>query len=216
MSQFVRDARIAMIYEGANGIQALDLVAKKLLEVKAKGLRDESGYPRTAVTFGSGGIAPAYTGALPAFLGAWGPIDFGIGSGQGVKCYHSEHLYGEFWHRAFTVQSDTPRTKYLVSFGNNNDASGGVLGVWRHAEARAGGMKRVQFEPHLSVTGAHAEWVPLKPKTDAAVMFAMRFAESSSERKFDSSRTAATARMRSRRSVSDDAHPASIAAAISS
>ncbi|HEY6042799.1 MAG TPA: molybdopterin-dependent oxidoreductase, partial [Anaerolineae bacterium] len=153
--------------------EALDLVAKKLLEVKAKGLRDESGYPRTAVTFGSGGIAPAYTGALPAFLGAWGPIDFGIGSGQGVKCYHSEHLYGEFWHRAFTVQSDTPRTKYLVSFGNNNDASGGVLGVWRHAEARAGGMKRVQFEPHLSVTGAHAEWVPLKPKTDAAVMFAM-------------------------------------------
>jgi alkylation response protein AidB-like acyl-CoA dehydrogenase len=30
VSQFVRDARIAMIYEGANGIQALDLVARKL------------------------------------------------------------------------------------------------------------------------------------------------------------------------------------------
>ena len=30
MSQFARDARIAMIYEGANGIQALDLVARKL------------------------------------------------------------------------------------------------------------------------------------------------------------------------------------------
>ncbi|MCO5063448.1 MAG: acyl-CoA dehydrogenase C-terminal domain-containing protein [Rhizobiaceae bacterium] len=30
MSQFVRDARIAMIYEGANGIQALDLVGRKL------------------------------------------------------------------------------------------------------------------------------------------------------------------------------------------
>jgi hypothetical protein len=30
MSQYVRDARIAMIYEGANGIQALDLVARKL------------------------------------------------------------------------------------------------------------------------------------------------------------------------------------------
>jgi acyl-CoA dehydrogenase len=30
MEQFVRDARIAMIYEGANGIQALDLVARKL------------------------------------------------------------------------------------------------------------------------------------------------------------------------------------------
>jgi alkylation response protein AidB-like acyl-CoA dehydrogenase len=30
MEQFVRDARIAMMYEGANGIQALDLVARKL------------------------------------------------------------------------------------------------------------------------------------------------------------------------------------------
>ena len=30
MDQFVRDARIAMIYEGANGIQALDLVGRKL------------------------------------------------------------------------------------------------------------------------------------------------------------------------------------------
>src|SRR5215831_6594059 len=30
MEQFVRDARIAMIYEGANGIQALDMVGRKL------------------------------------------------------------------------------------------------------------------------------------------------------------------------------------------
>jgi alkylation response protein AidB-like acyl-CoA dehydrogenase len=30
MEQFVRDARIAMMYEGANGIQALDLVGRKL------------------------------------------------------------------------------------------------------------------------------------------------------------------------------------------
>ncbi|TVP98591.1 MAG: acyl-CoA dehydrogenase [Roseinatronobacter sp.] len=32
MSQFARDARIAMIYEGANGIQALDLVGRKLAQ----------------------------------------------------------------------------------------------------------------------------------------------------------------------------------------
>jgi alkylation response protein AidB-like acyl-CoA dehydrogenase len=30
MSQYVRDARIAMIYEGANGVQAMDLVGRKL------------------------------------------------------------------------------------------------------------------------------------------------------------------------------------------
>ncbi|MBK4215911.1 acyl-CoA dehydrogenase C-terminal domain-containing protein [Paracoccus caeni] len=32
MSQFVRDARITMIYEGANGVQALDLVGRKLAQ----------------------------------------------------------------------------------------------------------------------------------------------------------------------------------------
>ena len=30
VEQYVRDARIAMIYEGTNGIQALDLVGRKL------------------------------------------------------------------------------------------------------------------------------------------------------------------------------------------
>jgi hypothetical protein len=30
MEQFVRDSRIAMLYEGANGVQALDLVGRKL------------------------------------------------------------------------------------------------------------------------------------------------------------------------------------------
>ena len=39
MEQFVRDARIAMIYEGANGIQALDLVGRKLAANGGRGLR---------------------------------------------------------------------------------------------------------------------------------------------------------------------------------
>jgi alkylation response protein AidB-like acyl-CoA dehydrogenase len=39
MEQFVRDARIAMIYEGTNGIQALDLVGRKLAAKGGKALR---------------------------------------------------------------------------------------------------------------------------------------------------------------------------------
>ena len=38
MSQFARDARIAMIYEGANGIQALDLVGRKLPQNPGKNM----------------------------------------------------------------------------------------------------------------------------------------------------------------------------------
>jgi phenylacetyl-CoA:acceptor oxidoreductase len=154
--------------------EALDLVASKLNELRAKGLTDEVGYPRVAASFGGGGTPTYYMGTFPAFLAAWGAVDFSFGSGQGVKCYHSEHLYGELWHRAFTVCPDTPTTRYVLSFGANTEASGGVVGAWRHAAARVRGLKRVQIEPHLSVTGAaSAEWIPVKPKTDPAFLFGM-------------------------------------------
>jgi phenylacetyl-CoA:acceptor oxidoreductase len=154
--------------------EALDLIADRLKNIRATGLTDSSGYPRLAASFGGGGTPTAYMGTLPAFLAAWGPVDMSFGSGQGVKCYHSEHLYGELWHRAFTVSPDTPLAEYIVSFGANVEASGGVCGVKRHADARDRGIKRVQIEPHLSITGAcSAEWVPIKPKTDPAFMFAM-------------------------------------------
>ncbi|HEX6386690.1 MAG TPA: molybdopterin-dependent oxidoreductase [Anaerolineae bacterium] len=154
--------------------EALDLVARKLNNIRSRGLLDESGYPRVAASFGGAGTPTAYMGTFPAFLAAWGPIDMSFGSGQGVKCYHSEHLYGELWHRAFTVCADTPLTEYIVSFGANIEASGGVCGVWRHADARVRGVKRVQIEPHLSITGGcSAEWVPIRPKTDPAFLHAM-------------------------------------------
>ena len=164
-------------WEPVSWDEALALLADKLNGIRATGLTDASGYPRLAVTFGSGGIAPAYLGTFAALLAAWGPVDQGIGSGQGVKCYHSEHLYGEFWHRAFTVAADVPRCDYVLSFGYNGDASGGVTGVFRHAEARARGLHWVQLEPHMSITAAGAqEWVPVRPKTDAAVLFALMHA----------------------------------------
>ena len=154
--------------------EAFELIAERLNKVRADGLLDESGYPRVAASFGGGGTPQSYMGTFPAFLSAWGPMDMGFGSGQGVKCYHSEHLYGEFWHRAFIVAPDTPLCNYLISCGSNIEASGGVVGIWRHAKARVRGMHRVQVEPHLSVTGAcSAQWVPIKPKTDAAFLFAL-------------------------------------------
>ncbi len=154
--------------------EALDTIADRLKEIRAEGLRDSSGFPKLAASFGGGGTPTAYMGAFPAFLSAWGPVDLSFGSGQGVKCTHSEHLYGELWHRAFTVAPDTPLAEYLIYFGANTEASGGVCGVKRHADARARGTKRVQVEPHLSITGAcSAEWVPIKPKTDSAFLFAM-------------------------------------------
>ncbi|MBL1141141.1 MAG: molybdopterin-dependent oxidoreductase [Proteobacteria bacterium] len=154
--------------------EALDIVAEKMNAARAKGIQDENGNPRLAFTTGGAATPFKYMGSFPALLFAWGPFDQSLGAGGTVKCYHAEHMFGELWHRAFTILPDTPRCEYIISFGNNIDASGGVTGVRRHADARKRGMKRIQFEPHLSITGANAtEWVPIKTKTDSAVLFSM-------------------------------------------
>ncbi len=163
--------------------EALDIFAQKLLEVRKKGLVDENGYPRVAFTAGSAGTPPAYHGTLPVIFrgdsfqgspGIWGPVDGTLGGGGGVKCNHTEHLLGEQWHKSFICAADTPLCKYIIAFGKNDSATSGSVGVMRHAEARVKGLKRVQIEPHLSVTGANAdEWIPIKPETDHAFLYAM-------------------------------------------
>ena len=71
------------------------------------------------------------------------------------------------------VCADTPLCEYNISLGANIEASGGVCGVWRHADARERGMKRVQVEPHMSVTGGcSAAWVPIRPQTDPPFLYA--------------------------------------------
>ena len=161
-------------FEQISWDEALNIVAAKMNTIRANGLRDESGLPRVAVSFGHGGTPANYMGTFPALLSAWGPVDYSFGSGQGVKCVHSEHLYGEFWHRAFTVASDTPNARYVIAVGANVEITGGPCAVIRHADARVRGYKRVQVEPHLTVTGAcSSEWVPIRPKTDPAFLFAL-------------------------------------------
>lgn len=153
--------------------EALDLVAEKLRPLRAAPC-DGHGNPRLAFTIGGAGTPLRYMGAFPALLQAWGPVDRSLGAGGTVSCYHGEHVYGDLWHRAFVVAPDTPRCNYVVAFGNNINASGGVTSVRRQADARARGMRRVQIEPHLTVTGATAtEWIPIRPKTDSAFLFAM-------------------------------------------
>ncbi len=59
--------------------EALDLVAKKLLDIRATGLLDESGYPRVAASFGGGGTPQFYMGSFPG-------VSVGLGSdGHGLR-----------------------------------------------------------------------------------------------------------------------------------
>ena len=154
--------------------EAYDTIASKLRRIRDEGLFDASGYPRVACSIGEAGLPVHHMGTFAAFLVAFGPMDNGFGAGQGIQCYHSEHFYGELWHRSYTVSADAKHVNYILSLGSNIDASGGPCGVWRGADARGRGAKRVQVEPHLSVTGASAaEWIPIRPKTDAAFMYAV-------------------------------------------
>lgn len=157
--------------------EALDILADKLRAVKERGGVDENGYPRLALTLGQAGAPEGHFGLLPTFLSTifkWiGPLDLTIGTGQGVKCYHSEHVFHEFWHRAFMVVADLPRTKYILSFGHNTNASDGV-GAWKRTYSRERGLKTVQVEPHLSISAATADkWIPIKPKTDPIFLYSM-------------------------------------------
>jgi len=70
MSQYVRDARIAMIYEGANGIQALDLVGRKLPAHGGRAIQLFFGLVAEEVAAAKGNPATAkIAGALEAALG---------------------------------------------------------------------------------------------------------------------------------------------------
>jgi acyl-CoA dehydrogenase len=73
LEQFVRDARIAMIYEGANGIQALDLVGRKLAK--------DGGRAVTAFFNEVGGYVKAHTGD-PAMKPLVEPVGKALGDLQ--------------------------------------------------------------------------------------------------------------------------------------
>ncbi|MGU3537193.1 acyl-CoA dehydrogenase C-terminal domain-containing protein [Methylobacterium sp. A54F] len=69
MSQFVRDARIAMIYEGANGIQAMDLIGRKLPRDGGRAMMTFLGEVQTFIKDNNEDEAlKAFTGPLQAAL----------------------------------------------------------------------------------------------------------------------------------------------------
>src|SRR5204863_6242679 len=69
MEQFVRDARIAMIYEGANGIQALDLVGRKLPKDGGRALQSFFGEVQAYIKEHGDEAMKPYVGPLGVALG---------------------------------------------------------------------------------------------------------------------------------------------------
>lgn len=81
MEQFVRDARIAQIYEGANGIQALDLIGRKVLEDRGVKLQRFTKIIHEFVTANRDDKPmQAFVGPLAALLQDTGDITAWIGA----------------------------------------------------------------------------------------------------------------------------------------
>jgi alkylation response protein AidB-like acyl-CoA dehydrogenase len=72
MEQYVRDARITMIYEGTNGVQALDLVGRKLPANMGRSLRRF--FHPVAEFIDAHGADPALAALLPPFAKAFGAL----------------------------------------------------------------------------------------------------------------------------------------------
>ncbi|MFC2005617.1 molybdopterin-dependent oxidoreductase [Chloroflexota bacterium] len=146
--------------------EALDIVGERLKEIRDK-------YPGR-LSYGYGTALPRLSsGTWGHFMEAWGPVQQ-LTSGTSIRCDMAEHNYANLIHGAFQCEPDATYCKYLLLFGSNTSASGGVPEGIRLADARARGLKTVLIDPVLTVTGAKAdEWLPIKPGTDAALMLAM-------------------------------------------
>jgi len=68
MEQFVRDIRISMLYEGTNGVQALDLVGRKILSDKAATLMSWSALVKQLIeeNMGNDAMKPCLAGLMDA------------------------------------------------------------------------------------------------------------------------------------------------------
>ena len=79
MEQFARDARITTIYEGTTGIQALDLLGRKIMQLQGVGLRaarrDLRAADRSPGRGRAGGVQLDGRGGVPR--------DHGVGSARG-------------------------------------------------------------------------------------------------------------------------------------
>lgn len=91
----------------------------------------------------------------------------------GREMHHSRHLYGEYWHRAFTVSADTP---YGIQHRPRRQRRGDRRRMRRRAPRR---RARARHEARLrrAAPGRHRRRLrrmdPIKPKTDGAFMFAL-------------------------------------------
>ena len=113
VEQFVRDARIITLYEGTTGIQAADLLGRKILQLKGVGLQHFLGEVGAFCKQHAGDEAlKPYVGALGALAKEWGELTMKLaqriqsnpeelGAAANDYLYYSGYItLAYFWARA--------------------------------------------------------------------------------------------------------------------
>ena len=107
MSQFVRDARIAMIYEGANGIQAMDLIGRKLPKDGGRAMMAFLGEVQAFIKD---------HGEEPAMAPFTGPLQAGLDDLQGAVMWLMQNAFAKP-DNAGAGATDLMHLLGLVAFG---------------------------------------------------------------------------------------------------
>jgi hypothetical protein len=122
VEQFVRDARIITLYEGTTGIQAADLLGRKILQLKRVGLQHflaEVG--AFCKQHAANDALRPYVGALGALAKEWGELTLALaqriqsnpeelGAAANDYLYYSGYItLAYFWARAVAALEHSPQ-----------------------------------------------------------------------------------------------------------
>ena len=149
--------------------EALDEVAQKLKEVVEKD-------PKRLMWQGTT-VRPSYImGNMVPIMALLGrPLHY-LGGG-GLHCGQGAHGIAGLVHGSWSIVPDFRYCNYTIYFGANKGGGSGhsaAACIRLAAEARARGMKLVAFDPLRNFASSKAaEWVPIIPGTDGAVILAM-------------------------------------------
>ncbi|MFC2014283.1 molybdopterin-dependent oxidoreductase [Chloroflexota bacterium] len=148
--------------------EALDIVAEKMKDIRARNPGLLAANVESVAT-----SKLEWRGDMGPFFHVYGPITK-LRSGASGRCDQGEHMMANIIHGGYQCEPDLRYCNYMINFGANYAASGGVPENIPFADAHERGMREVAIDPVLTPTAAKAnEWIPIRPGTDTAFTLAL-------------------------------------------
>ncbi len=149
--------------------EAMDTIAEKMKAIREKD-------PRGVIY----GYSPATGNNCPQSLGGFF-MSYGspniANAGPGTHCGAVAHHLGAMVHAGWDILPDYGYNNFLIRCGGNEGVGGGRMSasaIRRFAQARDRGQRTIVMDPiGYQAGGKAAEWIPILPGTDIAVLLAI-------------------------------------------